>query len=62
MRGYLPTDFSGSHPTGLETRRIYSPKGEMAIFGVNFEFYEAVRAEMNYEIYGVSHERLDQSP
>jgi hypothetical protein len=34
----------------------------MAIFGVYLEFYEAVRAEMNYEIYGVSRERLDQSP
>jgi hypothetical protein len=34
----------------------------MAIFGGDFEFYEAVRAEINYEIYGVSRERLDQSP
>lgn len=32
----------------------------MAIYGDNFEFYEAVRTEMNYEIFGVSDERLEQ--
>jgi hypothetical protein len=33
----------------------------MAIYGVYIEFYESVRAEMNYEVYGVSHERLDET-
>ena len=32
----------------------------MAIYGDNFEFYEGVRLEMNYEIFGVSDERLEQ--
>ena len=32
----------------------------MAIYGDNFEFYEGVRLEMNYEIFGVSDERQEQ--